>query len=261
MKKGDNLIFNLSVEVISNQMIASEVFKIKFFSKEIASVAKPGQFIHLKLDYEDILLRRPFSFYRAEKETFELLFQIVGKGTAFLSKLKPKEKVDVLGPLGNCFSLPNNISRILLVAGGIGIAPLRFLAEVAKKKGIESYLLYGTCSSNKIVDLADFKALTKEAFILTEDGSFGEKAMVTDLLQKFAHEVAPDYAYACGPRLMLKEVVKILISLNIKVEIALEEVLGCGLGVCHGCVCQTTKGYQTVCRDGPVFEGKSIIWE
>jgi dihydroorotate dehydrogenase electron transfer subunit len=255
---------------------------------EIASFAQPGQFITVRC--EDLILRRPFSIHQALtlssplmgedcrhgflnpcKSEIALLFKVVGQGTFWLSKLQRGDKIDVLGPLGTGFSIPSVIARhevpkqsrnLLLVAGGIGIAPLIFFAQqVSSRHSIT--LIHGAIAAAQLYK----QSLPSEVrFIpVTEDGSAGKKGMATDIVPDFLDWA--DQVYACGPIDMYKALARLSLRAkrsNLKLkkcQVSLEVRMGCGIGACYGCTINTRKGLKRVCRDGPVFELDDILWE
>lgn len=250
----------VSCQIIENNEIAQNYFKMKIDSPELASRVTPGQFFHIKTaDRLDIILRRPISVYDYNETSITILYEVVGKGTALLSGKKPGEELDILGPLGNGFSMPINETKIFIVAGGMGVAPLFCLAkEIIKMKKKEITVLIGANNEYKVLCEADFKKIGLSPEICTDDGSYGYKGFVTDLFK----EKLGTYVYACGPNKMLKELSSILIERNIKGEISMDTHMGCGMGVCLGCVIKTKDGkYKRVCKDGPVFKVDEVVWE
>jgi dihydroorotate dehydrogenase electron transfer subunit len=232
----------------------------------IASQAKPGQFVMVRCGENDERpLRRPFSIHQREGDKIALLFNIVGDGTQWLAQRTSGDKIDLLGPLGNGFTIHQDSKKLLLVAGGIGIAPLRFLADEAVKLGLSTTLLYGTASATQL-----YPHLPKVnlAATTTEDGSAGEKGMITDLMPNLLPNLLPDLLtdstktteqiFACGPMPMYRTMAKIPEFKN--AQISLEVRMGCGLGVCYGCTVKTKNGLKQVCQDGPIFELNDILW-
>jgi dihydroorotate dehydrogenase electron transfer subunit len=255
-------------------------------SPEISGEARPGQFVMIKTrDGLEPLLRRPLSLHRISPTCIELLYQVIGKGTQSLSRTRPGEFLDLLGPLGKPFPLPPSSSgTILLLAGGMGIAPLLALAEqIAKKAGGKGQraksnnftsripprknnliLLYGTKNKSNLVRIQNFQKLGIEVKTVTEDGSAGRKGLATDLLRKFLISSPGQISavYACGPRPMLKSVARIMKNKKIPVYLSLEEIMACGMGACLGCSVRAQGAeikYLRVCQDGPVFEAKEIV--
>ena len=245
-------------------------------SPEIAGEAQPGQFVMIKTrDGLEPLLRRPLSLHRISPTSIELLYQVIGKGTQSLSQTRPGEFLDLLGPLGKPFPFPTSSSgAILLVAGGIGIAPLLALAEkMARRSKVKAessktapkiHLLYGAKTKTHLVRIKDFQKLGIAVETVTDDGSSGRKGLVTDFLEKFlGSSPGPISAvYACGPRPMLKSVAHLMKNKKIPVYLSLEEMMACGMGACLGCSVRARASeikYLRVCQDGPVFQAKDII--
>lgn len=221
---------------------------------QIAHQAQPGQFVMVRCGKKgEYQLRRPLSIHQWEDDKIALLFQVVGGGTLWLSQRTTGDEIDLLGPLGNGFSIHPESKKLLMIAGGIGIAPLRFLADEAVKKDLSVTLLYGTPTAAQL-----YPHLPKaELVTATEDGSAGKNGMITDLLPDFTKEA--DQICACGPLAMYKTMARMTELKN--VQISLEVRMGCGLGVCYGCTVKTRKGLRQVCKDGPIFELNDILWE
>jgi len=229
---------------------------IRLEAPQIAPKAQPGQFVMVRCGEKgEYQLRRPLSVHRREGNQIALLFNVVGGGTQWLSQRQPGEKLDLLGPLGNGFSLNPDAKRLVVVAGGIGIAPLVFLADEAVKHGKEVTLLYGAPTATQ---LYPSKLLPKVKLVIaTEDGTMGEKGMITDLLPDFTREA--DQIFACGPLPMYRTMAQMP---GLKTaQVSLEVRMGCGVGVCYGCTVKTLNGLKQVCQDGPVFEMDDVLWE
>jgi len=293
------MIFQENTKITSNVQIASCFFKLALEATNIASSAKPGQFLHIRItDGSSVFLRRPFSIHRLSHksqvtshkskikktcslrpetcDSIEILYEVVGKGTEILSQKKPGEFLDIIGPLGNGFSILYPTSLILM-GGGIGIAPLLFLAEKTKSQYPKSYIqvLIGARTKDKILCEKEFKKLGCNVKISTDDGSRGFKGKVTELLkeilvtghrsrvtgQKHARcDLLCAVIYACGPREMLEEVAALSKSKRIASFASFEEHLACGIGACLGCAIKTRYGYKKVCSDGPVFNLQEIVF-
>ena len=226
----------------------------------IASKSRPGQFITVRCG-ADPILRRPLSIHRVDDPNhLSMLFAVVGRGTLWLSQRQKGETLDLLGPLGNGFSIEPSSRKLLLVAGGIGIAPLAFLAHkaIVQKKSLT--LLLGARTKD---GLYPKKVLPSgiELITTTEDGSYGEKGKVTDILSRYSGWA--DQIYACGPLAMYKAIANQRQQWQKKkpVQVSLEVRLGCGIGACFGCSIKTKNGMKQVCRDGPVFNLDEVILE
>ncbi|NQT00110.1 MAG: dihydroorotate dehydrogenase electron transfer subunit [Candidatus Omnitrophica bacterium] len=247
-------------KILSNKKIGPDYFKMVIAASRIARNAQPGQFVHLRChDSLQPLLRRPFSFHRIKKQNFEVLYQAIGRGTKLLAKRQKGDTIDVLGPLGNGFELAG---QPILVAGGMGVAPLLALAEsFAQRKNI--LVLIGAKTKKEVLCVKEFKRLGAKVGVATDDGSRGFKGLVTDLLTKaLRHKKsgAGDRIYTCGPKPMLKVVARISKQYRLLCQGSLEEKMACGVGACLGCAVQTVTGYQKVCQDGPVFDLQDIKW-
>ena len=219
---------------------------------EIRATARPGQFVMVRCgEGYDPLLRRPLSIHRISHKGLALLFAVVGRGTDWLAGRREGETIDLLGPLGNGFSIHPQSKNLLLVAGGIGIAPLIFLADEATSERHNVTILLGAQRQAQLYPLDSIPSKV-ELHIVTEDGSTGRKGMVTDLLPDFAPHA--DQIFACGPPSMYIAMMN-LEALNDKpTQVSLETRMGCGVGACLGCAIETKEGMRRVCRDGPVFE-------
>jgi dihydroorotate dehydrogenase electron transfer subunit len=234
---------------------------------EVAPAAKPGQFVHLRIaQLHDAVLRRPFSIYRVEGTHLSVLYKTVGRGTAAMQALQLNDPVSVVGPLGNGFPLEVSHScNPVLVAGGYGVAPLYFLARQMTRKGV---LFVGGAKAVDILLADDFRALGWEVQVATDDGSLGVKGLVTVALdawlQTHAKQTPPEF-FACGPNGMLKAVGDRAIRGNWKAWLSLDRHMGCGVGACLACVQKVRlNGQDTlarVCKDGPIFEARDVIWE
>jgi len=229
-------------------------------ASDIASEASPGQFVTIRCG-TDLILRRPLSIHRADNQNqLYMLFAVVGRGTQWLSQRQKGETLDLLGPLGNGFSIEMASRKLLLAAGGIGVAPLVFLAQKTLREGKAVKLLLG---ARKKDALYPKKLLPNgiETIITTEDGSDGEKGKVTDILPRYVDWA--DQIYACGPIAMYQSIADLSKKWRNKkpVQVSLEVRLGCGIGACFSCSIKTKTGMKQVCRDGPVFNLDEVILE
>jgi len=287
------VIYQEKTKILSNRKIKDNFYRCIFSAPRIAKHALPGQFVNVKVsDTCQPLLRRPFSIFRvrgtgypplkrwrAVRVQVEILYAVVGEASRVLSQKKPGEYLDVIGPLGNGFDYrtPNPEPRTpVLVAGGMGVAPLVFLAEKLRKSTVPSFakasegrhspqstVLIGAKTKSQILCEKEFKGLNCEVKIATDDGSRGFKGKVSGLLKHLL--LTMDYRlwtiYTCGPRPMLQQVSRISVDYNVPAQISLEEHMACGIGACLGCAVNTVDGYKRVCKEGPVFMADEIIWE
>jgi len=257
--------------VTSNVEVMPGIHLMWIEAPAIAVVAQPGQFITVQCG--DFTLRRPFSVHQVSSREIALLFKVTGKGTLWLSQRQTGERLDILGPLGKGFTIEPKSKHLLLVAGGIGIAPLVFSMQHASSQH-QITLIHGTSTA---AQLYPFSSASKKRnklpylpnrvqFIpVTEDGSMGQKGRATDILPDFLDWA--DQVYACGPADMYKAMAKMSRRAkqnNLKLtkcQVSLEVRMGCGFGACYGCTINTRKGLKRICRDGPVFELDDIIWQ
>lgn len=248
----------ITAPVISSSEVTPGIFMLWIEEPEIAADVRPGQFVTVRCGQGfQPLLRRPLSVHRVENGKLALLFAVVGEGTAWLCQRKAGDTLDIFGPLGNGFAIPADLSKILLVAGGIGIAPLVTLAEQAVSRGITVKLLQGAASGSRLHPLAINGA---EVLQVTENGSVGTKGKVTDFLPSLAPWA--EGIFACGPIPMYRAMAAKGVILRDKpVQVLLEQVMGCGVGACRGCAIATHHGIRMVCSDGPVFDLQEIIWD
>jgi dihydroorotate dehydrogenase electron transfer subunit len=222
---------------------------------EIASKAKPGQFIMVNCG-EECLLPRPFSIHQVSEDGVALFYAVLvgGKGTSWLSQRHKGTRVKLFGPLGNGFSVAPDSKKLLLVAGGNGIAPLYFLAQDALKRKRSVTLLYGTADNKRRYIPPPIKLVSA-----TEDGTAGKKGMITSVISNYIDQA--DQVFACGPLAMYQTMAGMKELKAKSVQISLEVRMGCGLGICYGCTLKTRKGLKQVCKDGPVFELDEVLWE
>lgn len=257
-------MFQLKAKLLSNKRVKDNYLHCILEAPAIAKNARPGEFVNIRItDTLDPLLRRPLSIHAVKGQTIEVLYEVVGRSTQVLSKKKAGESLDIIGSLGNGFNYQEPRAKSqgsILVGGGMGVAPLVFLAK--KIGGRRATVLIGAKTKNHIHCEKEFKELGCEVKVSTDDGSKGFKGRITGLLKNLL--LTTDYRlsaiYACGPRPMLKEIALISKEKNIPAQISLEEHMACGIGACLGCVVNTKDGYKRVCKDGPVFEAKEIIW-
>jgi dihydroorotate dehydrogenase electron transfer subunit len=255
---------NLKIEAL--RKIKNDIYLLLLNSPYLSSRVRPGQFIHVKVDDKTTILRRPLSIHKVKKNLIYILFRVRGRGTKLLSQCKKGDSLNVIGPLGNGFDMSVPAQNIL-VAGGMGVAPLVFLAEklAAGKKGktnIKNLVLLGAKNKNEVLAEQEFKKSGFEIQVATNDGSRGFKGNVVDLLKtllRAKHSELRANLYACGPKEMFYEIKKVLEKYpQINAQVSFEQFMGCGLGVCCGCVIETKAGYKKVCKDGPVFDLKDI---
>jgi dihydroorotate dehydrogenase electron transfer subunit len=246
-------------KVTRNHQISEDYFVLYLNCPVNLPPILPGQFAEVLVSNSTTTyLRRPFSIYDADfdKNELSLLIKKIGDGTVALSKLKHGDIVNLIYPLGNSFSMPSG-QKALLIGGGVGIAPMLLLSKLLKNKGFTPDVLIGGRTSNDIVEPEKYKPYG-QLFITTDDGSAGEKGMVTQ--HSLFSEKLNEYSaiYACGPDPMMKAVAKVAAAHNIPCEISLENTMACGIGACLCCVVETVDGNKTTCIEGPVFDTRRL---
>ena len=249
--------------IVSNIELLPGHFLLCVEEPYIATTARPGQFLTIRCG-DELILRRPFSIHRtADRHLVFIFFKVVGKGTHWLSTQKRGDTLDVLGPLGNGFSLPASANELLLLAGGTGIAPVVFLAQEALNREKRVTLVVGAQTAEYLYP-KEHLPQGMECIFVTDDGSYGERGTITQFLTRHDELVSrADEVYACGPLAMYQEIEKQRQTWYYKktVQVSLEIRMGCGIGACYGCSIMTKRGMRQVCKDGPVFEIDDIIWE
>lgn len=258
------MIRNEECIVLSNQEIAHNIFELTLKGELVQQMNEPGQFVHLKVsDSVDPLLRRPISIAKIDQanDMFTMIFRAEGNGTKLLAQKKVGEVVDVLGPLGNGFPVEETKagSTALLVGGGIGVPPLYELSLRLKMRNVNVIHVLGFATKDAVFYEEKFAELG-DTYIVTVDGSHGEKGFVTDVIS--AQNLSFDTLYTCGPTPMLRALEAAYPEKE--VYLSLEERMGCGIGACFACVCRTQEDptgytYKKVCTDGPVFKGGEVL--
>jgi dihydroorotate dehydrogenase electron transfer subunit len=254
-----------TVQIVSNERDTDSYFRLVMRAPQIAPLIQPGQFAHVRvLPMKDALLRRPFSIFQVEGDTFSILYKTVGKGTDALARMQAGGELSVIAPLGRGFTMPKSGGEApLLVAGGYGMAALYLLAQRSPQRGI---VFVGGQQRVDILCEKEFRALDWDVRVTTEDGSHGEKGLVTQpLVTELWRNAAHRKVFACGPTGMLRAVGKIAEEFNVPAELSMDEHMCCGVGVCLTCVIPVKTGddweYQCSCTEGPVFDSRQILWE
>ena len=251
------------MRIMENKSLNSNYFLLKLTSDTRLPDMRPGQFVEVRVDGSpDTFLRRPLSIHFVDREANELwlLIQQVGAGTRRLATCKVGDTINLLMPLGNGFTIPDKSHdlRLLLIGGGVGVAPLLFLGYELKCAGFRPEFLLGAKQKDELVQLSDFQQ-QGTVYTTTEDGSSGEKGFVTDhaVLQDNMY----DFIYTCGPKPMMVAIAGYAASRGIQCEVSLENTMACGIGACLCCVEMTNDGHKCVCTDGPVFNINELTWQ
>jgi len=250
----------LKAEIISNKQVGPNFWRCEISAAKIAKGALAGQFLNIKVNDTCVpLLRRPLSIHHADDRKLAVLYEALGPGTRALSLKKQGEFLDLIGPLGKGFKIPPAQAggKNVLVAGGLGVAPLLFLSK--KLNPAHTSVIIGARTKNHLLCAGEFKKRGFQTHITTDDGSAGLKGQVTDLLAKMISKINRLNIYACGPKKMLQAVAEISVKNKFNAQLSLETHMACGIGACLGCVVNTTKGFKRVCSDGPVFQADELI--
>jgi dihydroorotate dehydrogenase electron transfer subunit len=262
MKKTDLRCY---ARVVENLRICTDHYRLVLQEDRLPRVTKPGQFVNIRINTrEDLLLRRPFSvaLVKPEKSRFEVIYRVVGKGTAAMTELEPGDTVDLLGPLGTGFNIPENAGNCLLLGGGCGVAPLWAVADKLYGTGSKMIAMLGFQSAEHVFGEDVFRGYGAHTVVTTDDGSYGVKGFITQELEKVMSQQI-DRIYICGPTPMLKAASSILEKSKAECQVSLEARMGCGFGVCLSCVVSVRKEgnieKQRVCSEGPVFRLKDIL--
>ena len=247
--------------VVQKDNLARNIYSLVIHCPAIAQQAKPGQFIHLRVPAH--ILRRPISIAGIDTEqgNIRIIYEIRGEGTKILADLKVGDMADLLGPLGNGYTLLEPDRKCVVVGGGIGVPPL---LAVAAHYGANATAILGFRSAQAAFLENDFKKAGVRTVLCTDDGTMGRKGFVTDALEELLQSESPDMICACGPSVMLRKTAEIAERHGIACEISLEERMACGVGACLGCACRIRRDgkecFLHVCKDGPVFSGKEVVF-
>ena len=256
---------NTKIKLLKKEKIKADVLKFTCEAEEIVKLALPGQFVDVKVSKsEEPFLRRPISIHNIDKEnnTIEFIFQVRGRGTSFLSEIEEGELIDVVGPLGDSAFDIKEHKNVAIIGGGIGIFPLYELAKQSMKNA-NTYIYLGFRNSDFVILEEEFKKVSTNLTITTDDGTYGEKGYAIDFLESDIDTKNIDSIFACGPLPMLKRVKEIAEKKNIYCQISLEERMACAIGACMGCSVKLATAddsvqYARVCKDGPVFESNKV---
>lgn len=252
--------------IIKHEKISPEYYLCRLNAPRISREAKPGSFIHVRVNGNDrLLLRRPFSLLEAGKGNVSFVYKVVGAGTSELARKKSGQALNVAGPLGHAYDVHKETRRVVLAAGGYGVSPTYFLARMMKEEKFNGEItsILGARTKSLLMYDNEFKKLGVKTHVTTDDGSAGRKGIVTDVLKGILEGVKENkvQVFACGPYAMLKAVAMTCGKFFVRCQVSMEQQLGCGIGACLGCVIKTTRGHERVCTEGPVFNAEDVIWE
>jgi len=246
-------------EITNNTLLTDAVHSVTFKCRELANESAPGQFLHIKCG-EERLLRRPISICSVRGDDINFVFEVKGEGTRWLSERPPGQQINVLGPLGNGFTMPDG--NLIVVGGGVGTPPMLFAAESAKKTVTA---ILGFRSADRVILVNKFKEVCDNVYITTDDGSEGIHGAVTKPLEDLLKSGGYTAVMSCGQLIMQKAVAELCGQYGVPCQVSLEERMGCGIGACLVCACETlniennTINMSRVCADGPVFDSREVI--
>ena len=235
----------------SNEALTESVYKM-VLRGDTSAITASGQFVNIQLD--GLFLRRPISVCDYDENTLTIVYKVVGKGTAAMSRMEKGTNLDILTGLGNGYDLTLSGDRPVLLGGGVGVPPMYNLAKKLVAQGKQVTVILGFNTKSEVFYETEFKALGCRVIVTTADGSYGVKGFATTPLQELNYT----YFYTCGPEPMLKAVHKATVTSG---QMSFEERMGCGFGACMGCSCKTLTGYKRICKEGPVMKKEEILWE
>lgn len=257
--------FQQKVEVRGRELLAPDICRLTLNAPDIAAAARPGQFVMLRTTCgQDPLLRRPLSIHQTSDDGgVQIVLKVVGRGTDLLARLQSGDIVEILGPLGQGFRIKEHREHCL-VGGGMGIAPLLFLAHWLLQKckmEKEPIIILGARNRVEIEPfVADFQHTDLQVHIATDDGSLGHHGLVTDIVKRMYLQ-SEDMVYSCGPKPMMAALSLYCHAGQVPCQVSMETVMACGMGACLGCaVAVRAGGYAHVCSDGPVFDAQELVW-
>jgi dihydroorotate dehydrogenase electron transfer subunit len=267
--------FDVDAEIVANIRLAPDYNIVSLAAPEIASITEPGQFVMIKPSRDgDPLLRRPFSVFERVGDSrgtitgLTILNKRVGRGTRLLYSIEPGARLACLGPLGRPFTAANPPpGEAWMIAGGVGLAPFATLAETLQTQATPMRLYYGAKTGEELFSLSLFESLGCRLVLATEDGSRGDRGLVTRPLERDLADAPRNLVlYACGPTPMMKAVARLAAAAGRELQVSLEPTMGCGLGGCYSCVVPTKvpggkPHYVRGCLDGPVFDSGRLAWE
>lgn len=243
---------NFNVRILSNEPVTDDVFRLTLDAPELAQTSRAGQFVQVKVS-DEFTLRRPLGIASTAGGRVKVFYRVVGRGTVALTKKVAGDCLSVLGALGNGFANPSG--KVLLVGGGMGLAPLLCAAE-----NFSSDVLIGGRTKAEVLFWQDeFRPHVEKFFITTDDGSYAKKGFAIDLLPEVLSAENYSAVYTCGPEVMMRGVARLAMNNNLPCQVSFEKRMACGLGACLSCSIDTTDGRKKVCKDGPVFDAAKVF--
>ena len=242
----------IETTIIENAKVTNDIYKL-IVRADIE--AEPGQFVQVRLPSNEFTLRRPLGIASIGNEQLTMFYRIVGQGTQFLSTCKAEDQINIIAPLGNSFNF--DIEKILLVGGGLGLAPLLLAAQKSESADV---LIGGKNIDEALFWKNEFSKLVDDIFITTDDGSYAHHGFVTDIMPDILKDNHYDKILTCGPEIMMRNVADIARKNNIPCQVSLEKRMACGLGACLSCSVDTINGRRKICKDGPIFNAEEVFY-
>lgn len=263
------MLYNEQARIVSNVQVGPRLYLMVLESPEIAASVGPGQFVHMKVPrMDDHILRRPFSIYAANPAagTVDILYQVVGFGSDHMTALEPGLTAELIGPVGTGWAAPADATRALIVAGGVGAAPLFMFTEELIARGVQVDVVLGAQTEAALTCRSRYEQLLGCCpACATDDGSFGRAGFCTSLVEealaKASAAGAPyDFLAVCGPEPLMKIVARMAAEAGVPAQVSMEKRMACGVGACLSCVVDTVDGKKRACVDGPVFDAQKVVW-
>ncbi len=249
-------------KVVACQQLTSIMVKLVFTAPQICAMAQPGQFVHIACG-EGNLLRRPISICDVVSDQMTIVFQVKGAGTKWLAERKAGDTLDIIGTQGNGFNFAEMDDEPVFIGGGVGVPPMLYAMKKAKAMGKKPTAILGFRNKDLVMLEKEFSKYGT-VLVCTDDGSYVQKGFVSDVLRE--HICLFSDVYACGPKGMLRALAEVAEGADLPCYVSMEERMGCGIGACLVCACaikaaggEVKQGH--VCKDGPVFNSKEVVWE
>lgn len=254
--------------VLFNRQVAQGIYHLSVKAPRIAETALPGQFVQLKVASEPAVqfLRMPFAVFDVDVQqgSVDVCYQVVGEGTEQLTHVGSDDEVDLVGPIGNGWHIPDGTRRALLACGGVGTPALKLLADELARRGARVDVVIGATTVDRLACTEQFEDSIRSShgalYIATDDGSAGIKGFVNAVTDELIATHDYDYVAVCGPALMERSVALPAIERGLTCEVSMERLMACGVGACLGCVVETRDGLKRCCVDGPVFDASEVVW-
>ena len=250
--------------VLSNQNVGPRLYIMMLRCPQIAEQVMPGQFVHVQLTgFENHILRRPISVFDVNREegTITLVYQVVGVGTEWMTTVAEGAHLDLIGAIGQGWTVPEAGQRVLIVGGGVGSAPLFILSKMARQAGAQVDIVLAAATKDALVTLPYYtEAHGGEPVCATDDGTYGFAGFATEPAKKLLAETTYDRVYVCGPEPLMHIIANLAAEAHVPCELSMEKRMACGVGACLSCIVETVDGRKRSCVDGPVFPAEKVVW-